>query len=371
MKSIFFITVFSVFSLISFYVMLRGWQALSGYNNLRYGYLIGSILLFLLMMSNFMLRNVLSDDLAKVTTFIGYSYIIVLIYLLLSFIIADLVRVSNAIFHFAPAGMQTFRLVAFGISLIAIAIALIIGNYKFNHPEIVKHKLVSEKTLLGKELRIVAVSDLHLGVSINKSNLQKFVRLINEQKPDIVLLAGDIADNSTEPIIRQNMAEEFRQIQSTYGVFAVSGNHEYFGENPFTLENYLKTAGVRYLRDSAVLIENSFYVIGRDDKINPNRKKLSEITHTLDKQKTMILIDHQPFGLEEAVINQVDLQVSGHTHNGQFFPGNLIVKNMYEKAHGYLKKGNTHFYVSSGLGIWGPQYRLGTQSELVRIELKY
>jgi uncharacterized protein len=371
MKSIFFITVFSIFSIITFYVTIRGWQALNGWSNLRTAYLLSSLSLFVLMMSNFMLRNVVPDDVAKVTTFIGYSYVIVLIYLLLSFLITDLIRLSNALFHFAPAGMQTFRLFAFGISLTIITIAMIVGNYRFNHPVLVQHQLQSTKPLQGKQMRIVAVSDLHLGVSINKINLQKFVKLINVQKPDLVLLAGDIADHSTEPIIRQNMAEEFKQIQSTYGVFAVSGNHEYFGEDPYTLQNYLKTAGVTYLRDSAVLIDQSVYVIGRDDKINPNRKKLAEITQELDKEKTMISIDHQPFGLEEAVNNQIDLQVSGHTHNGQFFPGNLIVKNMYEQGHGYLKKGNTHFYVSSGLGIWGPQYRIGTQSEIVTIELKY
>lgn len=371
MKLIFFLTVFSIILLVSSYVTIRGWQALSAYNYLRTGYLIGNILLFIILFSNFTLRNVIPDDIAKVVTFVGFSYIIIIVYLLLSFLVTDLVRLANYFFHFAPAGMHAFRLVAFGVSVVAIGIAMIVGNYKFNTPVIVSHTLQSAKPSQGKKLRIVAASDLHLGVSINKSNLQQFVKLINAQKPDIVLLAGDIADHSTEPIIRQNMAEEFRAIQSTYGVFAISGNHEYFGEDYYALENYLKTAGVTYLRDSAVLVDNSFYVIGRDDKINPSRKKLAEITQGIDKNKTLILMDHQPFGLDEAANNQIDLQVSGHTHNGQFFPGNLIVKNMYEMGHGYHKKGNTHYYVSSGLGIWGPQYRIGTQSEIVTIELEY
>lgn len=371
MKPIFFITVFTVFLLINSYVAIRGWQVLGSYSNLRISFLVGTIVLFLLMLSNFFLRNVIPDGVAKVTTFIGYSYIIILVYLLLSFLLTDFVRLANVFLHFAPSGMHSFRLIAFGVSTSIIVVAMLVGNYKFNHPELVQHSMQSAKPSQGKKLRIVLASDLHLGVSISKSNLRKFVQLINKQQADVVLLAGDIADHSTEPIIRQNMAEEFKQIQSKYGVFAVSGNHEYFGENPYMLENYLKTAGVTYLRDSAVLVDNSFYIIGRDDKINHNRKKLAEITQFVDKQKTIILIDHQPFGLEEAVANQIDLQVSGHTHNGQFFPGNLIVKRMYEQGHGYLKKGNTHFYVSSGLGIWGPQYRIGTQSELVTIELEY
>lgn len=317
------------------------------------------------------MRNILPDGVAKTLTFIGFSYLIILIYLLLSFLATDILRLGNLVFHFAPAGMKTFRFGAFVVSLILILIAMLVGNYKFNHPEIIRMNLQTSKPSQGKSLRIVTASDLHLGVSIDKKKLQEYVALINAEKPDIVLLAGDIADHSTEPIIRQNMAEEFRAIKSKFGVFAISGNHEYFGESPFGLENYLKTAGVSYLRDEAVLVDSSFYVVGRDDKMNPKRKQLHEITKDIDTNKTMILLDHQPFHLDEAAKNKFDLQISGHTHNGQFFPGNFIVKRMYEMAHGYLKKENTHYYVSSGLGIWGPQYRIGTQSELVVINLQF
>lgn len=371
MKSIFFISVFTFTLLMAFYVTLRGWQALQPFSNFRTGYLIANIVLFVVMLSNFFLRNAVPDSVAKVVAFVGFSYMIVLIYLLLSFLMTDIFRLLNLAFHFAAPGMKTFRFGAFAVSLVIITIAMLVGNYKFNHPEIIHLNLQSAKPSQGKTLRIVAASDIHLGVSIDKKKLQEYVSMINAEKPDIVLLAGDIADHSTTPIINQNMAEEFRAIQSKYGIFAISGNHEYFGEDPYGLEKYLKTAGITYLRDSAVLVDSSFYVVGRDDKINPNRKALNVIVDGVDKEKTMILLDHQPFHLNEAVENKFDLQLSGHTHNGQFFPGNLIVKKMYEVAHGYLQKGNTHFYVSSGLGIWGPQYRIGTQSELVVIELSY
>ncbi len=371
MKSIFFISVFTFTLLMAFYVTLRGWQVLQPFSNFRTGYLIANIALFVVMLSNFFLRNAVPDSVAKVVAFVGFSYMIVLIYLLLSFLVTDIFRLANLVFHFAPPEMKAFRFGAFIVSLLFIAVAMLVGNYKFNNPKIVRLNIQSEKPLQAKKLRIVAASDIHLGVSIDKKKLQEYVKLINAEKPDIVLFAGDIADHSTEPIIRQNMAEEFKAIKSKYGVFAISGNHEYFGENPYTLQNYLKEAGVTYLRDSAVLVDNSFYVVGRDDKINPKRKALREIVNGIDTNKAMILLDHQPFHLNEAVENKFDLQLSGHTHNGQFFPGNLFVKNMYEMAHGYLKKGATHYYVSSGLGLWGPQYRIGTQSELVVIELEY
>jgi predicted MPP superfamily phosphohydrolase len=371
MKSIFFITIFTITVLMVFYVTLRGWQVLQPFSNLKVGYLWANILLFIVMFSGLAMRNIFPDSVAKTVAFVGFSYMIVVIYLLLSFLGTDIVRLFSLVFHLSTEWIKLFRFWAFGVSLVLITIAMLVGNYKFNNPAIVHLQLKSDKPLQAKKIRIVAVSDLHLGISIDKSYLKKYVALINAQKPDLVLLAGDIADNSTAPIIRQNMAEEFRDIKTTHGVFAISGNHEYFGENPYELQKYLSQAGVTYLRDSAVLVDSSFYVVGRDDKINPKRKTLAQITSSLDTNKAMILLDHQPFHLSQAVENRFDLQVSGHTHNGQFFPGNLIVSRMYEVAHGYLKKGATHFYVSSGLGLWGPQYRIGTQSEIVVIDLEY
>ncbi|MFZ4581239.1 MAG: metallophosphoesterase [Paludibacter sp.] len=371
MKSIFFITIFTITVLMVFYVTLRGWQVLQPFTNLKTGYLVTNIFLFVVMFASMALRNVFPDGVAKVVAFVGFSYMIVVIYLLLSFLATDIVRLFTFIFHLSTEWISMFRFWAFSASLVLITVAMLVGNYKFNNPAIVHLHLKSDKPKQDKKMRIVAVSDLHLGVSVDKSYLQKYVALINAQNPDIVLLAGDIADHSTAPIIRQNMAEEFRAIKSTHGVYAISGNHEYFGENPYELQEYLTKAGVTYLRDSAVMIDSSFYVVGRDDKINPKRKSLAQITSSLDTKKAMILLDHQPFHLNEAVENHYDLQISGHTHNGQFFPGNLIVSRMYEVAHGYLKKGATHFYVSSGLGLWGPQYRIGTQSEVVVIDFEF
>jgi predicted MPP superfamily phosphohydrolase len=124
------------------------------------------------------------------------------------------------------------------------------------------------------------------------------------------------------------------------------------------------------LRDEVCLVENSFYLVGREDRSSHGRKMLSEIVKNVDKTKPIILMDHQPFQLEDAEQCNIDFQISGHTHNGQFFPGNLLVNKMYEQGYGYLKKGATHYYISSGLGLWGPHYRIGSQSEVVVIKLK-
>ena len=371
MKIYFFLFALGFTLLMVAIVCLRGWQTLQPLGTTRIWYVAANIILFITMLVGLMSRGSLPPAIGKAVTFIGFTYMIVMIYLLLSFLLVDIIRLANYFLHFAPAGMKVFRLWAFVGTLGVVTIAMMIGNYKFNHPALVHLAIKTEKSNQNKTLKIVAASDIHLGPSIDKEMLKKYVALINDQKPDIVLLAGDVADNSTKPLIDQKMAEELRNIKTTLGVYAITGNHEYYGENPYTTEAYLKSAGIVYLRDSSVLVNNSFYIVGRDDKTNTNRKSLKEIMNGVDTSKPVILLDHQPFHLNEAQENNVDLQISGHTHNGQFFPGNLFVKLMYELAYGYMQKGKTHYYVSSGLGLWGPQYRIGTQSELVVINMMY
>ncbi len=371
MKLGFALIAFSIITLLNGYVVLRGWQAFSVIATARLYFLILSIILFLCMMGGMIFGHLLPHSIAKVISLSGFTYIILVTYLFLSFLAVDLIRIANYFIGFAPVGMASFRLWSLIVTLSVSFVALVYGNYKFKHPEIVTLNLSSEKPLQNKMLKIVAVSDIHLGITIDKTTLQQYVQLINEQHPDIVLLAGDVSDRSMIPVINQRMDEELRSIKAPLGVFAINGNHEHYAETFNATAEYLKSAGITVLRDEVSLVDNSFYVIGRDDRSNLNRKGLNNIVKGLDTVKPRILLDHQPYNLHEAEENDVDLQISGHTHNGQFFPGQYFVKRMYELGYGYLKKGKTHYYVSSGLGLWGPQYRIGTQSEIVVINLKY
>ena len=308
---------------------------------------------------------------AKYLSFAGFSYMVLFVYLLFSFFVVDIIRIFNYFIHFFPAGMSTFRFWAMLGSVGVILISMVVGNYKFNHPKIVRLDIKSEKPLQNKEIKIVAVSDIHLGISIDKVRLKKYVEMINAQQPDIVLFGGDVSDRSMKSVVKQHMDEELRSIQAPLGIFAINGNHEHYAESPDATAKYLIKAGITVLRDEVSLVDSSFYIVGRDDRTNHNRKSLAKILEKCDRTIPIILLDHQPFQLEEAQQNNVDFQFSGHTHNGQFFPGMFLVKRMYELAHGFMKKGKTNYYVSSGLGLWGPQYRIGTQSELVVINLKY
>jgi hypothetical protein len=329
------------------------------------------VILFLAMIVSMVFGYAMPLPIAKIVSFLGFTYIIILIYLLITFLAVDIIRMINYFLHFLPVGMESFRKWSMFVALIVTGISLMIGNFNFNNPKIVTLNLKSEKYPQNKEIKIVAVSDIHLGISIDKKNLRRYVDLINEQKPDIVLMAGDISDRFIAPVIQQNMDEEFRAIIAPMGVFAINGNHEHYAETPDATAKFLQKAGIVVLRDEVFLVDSSFYVVGREDRTSIKRKPLANIINGLDRSKPLILMDHQPFQLEEAEQNNIDFQISGHTHNGQFFPGNLFVKGIYELGYGYLKKGKTHYYVSSGLGLWGPQYRIGTQSELVVVNLRY
>ena len=138
----------------------------------------------------------------------------------------------------------------------------------------------------------------------------------------------------------------------------------------------MEQSGINILRDSIIKIDNAFYLAAREDRsissfTGKKRKSLEEIIKDIDKSYPVILLDHTPMQLEEAERNNIDLQLSGHTHHGQFFPGNLITKMVYKLSWGYLKKGNTYYYVTSGAGTWGPPVRNVSKSEMVNIKVNF
>jgi len=371
MKITFFLIVFALILAMFGSVLMHVLPLLPTRYGLKWMVGIAYILLFLSLLAGLFLEHLLYPGFAKILTFSGYTFLLIVIYMTLSFLLTDLIRLTNSWFHFAPAGMLAFRQWAAVLSMVIIVITLVIGNYRFNHPVLVHLDLTVEHPVQHKEIKIVAASDIHLGTSIDKKMLHKYVQMINARKPDIILLAGDITDRSFGPVMEQKMEQELSQLHAPLGVFAISGNHEYYSGVPEEINEYLRAAGIRMLHDSVALVDHSFYLVGRDDRTNPNRQSLKALVEGLKPELPKILLDHQPYDLQQACDNGIDLQISGHTHNGQFFPGNLFVARIFELGHGYKKKGKTHFYVSSGLGIWGPHYRIGTQSELVEIQLKY
>lgn len=326
-----------------------------------------------------LLSNYMSGRVITIFNLIGVYWIGIFFYLILIFPFVDLVKFLNRRFELVPNTLITQYNLSLVLSLaivIFITFVLIYGTWSGSHSYVKKYNInIDKNTKKIKNINIVMVSDIHLGTLIDNKRLKKLVREINALHPDIVMIAGDIVDTEVKPFITEKMALEFSKIKTQYGVFAALGNHDLMRGNEETIGNELKTAGVNVLRDELIKINNEIYIVGRDDisinRMRKKRKSLEDILFGIDKTQPIVLIDHTPSALDEAVKNNVDLQLSGHTHRGQFFPNNLLTKKIFEVDYGYLKKKNLNVLVSSGYGTWGPPIRLGSRSEIVNINLTF
>jgi hypothetical protein len=218
------------------------------------------------------------------------------------------------------------------------------------------------------------VSDIHLSSIWRDGHLKKIVAEINGLEPDLVLLPGDIVDMDVSQSEEEKMVVTLQAIHAPRGVFAVTGNHEYYSGAAKAIA-YLSKAKVRVLQDEWVRIDEALYLVGRKDRaaarMGEERKPLGEIMQGVDKNLPLILMDHQPFHLEEAEQNGIDLQVSGHTHAGQLFPLTLINKRLYEQSWGYWRRGKTQYFISCGVATWGIPIRTGSISEIIQIRTTF
>jgi predicted MPP superfamily phosphohydrolase len=262
-------------------------------------------------------------------------------------------------------------------AFVLLAAILIRGTWNAWTPIIRPYRLtIPKKAGSFDKLRIGVASDIHLGTVVGNRHLERLVRHMEEMKPDLILLPGDVIDDSIHPFIHRNMAATMGKLKAPLGIYAVLGNHEYIGGhiNQFVAE--MNSIGIQVLQDETILIQDSFYVIGRKDlsakHSDPEgRLPISELITNLDTAKPLILMDHQPSDLEQASLNGIDLSLSGHTHRGQMAPNHLITRRIFELDWGYKLKGSLHAIVSSGFGLWGPPIRLGSRSEIIQIDLVF
>lgn len=253
---------------------------------------------------------------------------------------------------------------------IPITCALLIYGYaNYRHPKVEQLNISLEQKSNNKKLRAVAISDIHLGYGTGIKALERYVELINSQKPDIVLIAGDLIDNSIKPLLDKPFDKVLNTINAPLGIYMVPGNHEYISDIN-KVEKYLEKTSIVMLRDSVITLPNGVQIIGRDDRSNAKRKPLSDLLSLTNREQPTIVIDHQPYKLATADSLKVDMLLCGHTHHGQVFPLNLLTNKLYEQSHGYRKWSHTHIWVSSGLSLWGPPFRIGTISDLAVIELQ-
>ncbi len=377
---IFFSIALSVYALINYYIFIREWEA-GGFQSIwRTVYVAAFLLLSLSFIAGRMLERVTLSWLSSAFVLLGSFWLAAMVYFLLFAFAIDIIRLLNFIVPFFPSFLtvnpeKTKEITSFVV--IVVVMFIVLGGYvNARTPRIKTLVLTVPKNGRGmKSLNIAVASDIHLGTIVCKSKLERIVEHINALNPDLVLLPGDVVDEDIGPVIRNNLGETLRKIKSKYGVVAVTGNHEYIGGVEPACR-YLVEHGITMLRDSWVKIGGSVYVVGREDIsihgfTGKTRKPLSELMAEVDKSCPIILMDHQPFRLEEAETNGADLQLSGHTHHGQLWPFNFITRKVYELSWGYKKRGNTHYYVSCGVGTWGPPIRTGNRPEIVNIKLQF
>ncbi len=375
---IFFSIIIVVYFLVNFYIFIRGLSALPTDTSLRYYYMAIYSLLALSFLAGRVFENYHPSYFTDILVWIGSFWLAFILYAFLSVLFIDVLRLINhfvKIFpEFLTINIVKTKLYLFYGTFVIVVLTLIGGYINFSHPRIKKLDLTINKTTKAiKSINIVMASDIHMGTIVSNGRVTKLINMINSLNPDLVLLPGDIFDEDLEPIIRRNLGNDLLKIKAKYGVYAVNGNHEFIG-GVLGADKYLTDHGVVMLRDSVITVNDQIIIVGREDRsINriKQRKTLDELLLGFDKTKPIIMMDHQPFQLNEAEQAGIDLQLSGHTHHGQLWPFNYITQKVYELSWGYKKKGNTHIYVSSGASGWGPPVRTGSRTEIVNIKLSF
>ncbi len=377
---IFLSIVLTVYALVNSYIFIRGLQAIPPGSAWRPWYIAG----FWVIVSAFVAARILErthpGPFTAVVTWIGSFWLAFLLYFLLTVVLLDITRGLNNLLHFLPVGLFTdyarTKAITLVITISIVTLLVAAGFINARIPKIRTLELAVHKRVPGmNSLNIVMASDIHLGTIIASRKADRLVTTINGLNPDIVLFAGDVVDEDLAPVIQNNLGASLLKIKARFGVYAITGNHEYIGGAEPAVR-YLEEHGIKMLRDTAVTVGDLFWIVGREDRDRPRfsgkaRKELSELMAPVDKSMPVIVMDHQPFNLGVAAGLGADLHLSGHTHHGQLWPFNYITSAIFEVSRGYKKIGNGHFYVSTGYGTWGPPVRIGNRPEIVNIRLRF
>lgn len=374
---LFFSIVLTIYSLLNIYIYFKGYNAIPVLQKNRHFYSLVFFLLAVLFIAAKILESIHSSFFSDVLNILGGFWLAFIFYAFLFFLVSDIIllllRISGTIIG---ENIVLFRKWSFSITLIISSLLIVGGFINAVIPVIKEYNITINKPAAEvNSLRVAAVSDIHLGSIIRKRSIKKLSNMLKEVKPDIILLLGDIVDGEIGPVLRGDMLKYFTSPGCTNGLFAITGNHEFIGGARRTIP-YIESKGIKILKDEMVTLRGGIQIIGRIDRdsfrfYGKERSSLDDLMKMADTSKPVILLDHQPFNLDEAVNCGVDLQLSGHTHNGQMWPLNYITSMIYELSHGYLKKGNSQFIVSSGYGLWGPRVRSGSRSEVLLINISF
>ena len=363
---------------INVYIFLKGMRLLEEKKTWRAIFASFFVIEFALYLTGLLLYPILPINIVRFLWLMGSTWMVFIFYMTLMWLIIDLVLYLNrkkpvlgSYFNNHPRNSGA---VFFTVTTLSIVAIMYIGNQKFKNPVVTKQEITINKSAGDiSSMRIAMISDLHLGYLIDKRYAKRYVDLIMEQNPDLVVFVGDIVDAEIEPLVNQRIHQEFIRLTPPLGVYGCTGNHEFRYQAEAKINWVQNDANIKMIRDSAVLIDNSFYLIGREDYVYSQRADLKTIIEeqNIDTSMPMIVLNHTPDNLDEEMENGADIALYGHTHDGQIFPFNILTLMIFEVSSGYKQKGDTHVFVSSGVGLSGPQYRIGTKSEIVVLDVTF
>jgi predicted MPP superfamily phosphohydrolase len=367
----------TLFGLCNYYIGLRGWQAFSYLYSSRWlawSWVAAVTVLALAFPLGRFIAHFLPRNPDRFIIVIGSYWLAAMYYLLLILWACDLIRLLNRWFGFLPSTLRgTFAPLTLTV-LLLVAILLIYGTWNALHPVVRDYEVtLPKKSSSMASMRVVVVSDIHLGWIVGIDRLEQMTEMINSLEPDLVLFPGDIVDEGVDLEAERAMPDVLQTLHPRLGSYAVMGNHEYISGNAEATIGFLERGGITVLRDQTAEIADSFYLVGRDDasrhRFNGSQRlELSDLMDGVDKARLPVLVlDHEPLHLEVAERAGVDLQFSGHTHRGQMFPNDYITHAIFEQDWGYLRKNNLQLIVSCGYGTWGPPIRIGNRPEIVNV----
>ncbi|KYG35289.1 metallophosphoesterase [Alkalihalobacillus trypoxylicola] len=360
---VFLVVFILIYSLICFYIAYNGWVWLKAAFSFRYkktySFLIAglsSALFISYFIPSFFLEVIGGFWMAIV----GYSMIIL--------------PLANVL-YFLFKRRNTLKIgLGFTISAFFIFV-LIYGSYNAWSPVVREYEVSLNEQFdewQGEEMRILFVADLHLGNVIGERHLQRLVDITSRENPDLIFLGGDIINDNISPFQENELLDVISKMQAPLGVFAVPGNHDYYGGDLLLLRDEMVTAGFHFLMDEVVTIEDTMSIIGRHDYSNEERKSIQELTSEIvDDELPIFIIDHQPREIDVAEEAGAHFIFSGHTHRGQLMPANLITSALFENDWGHLQRNQLHSFTTSGFGFWGPALRIGSRSEVMMITVTY
>lgn len=302
-----------------------------------------------------------------------YSVIVVILHLIIFWLIADLIA-----FIVRKAAKKERRRNIEGVCvLLFTAVYLSIGWYNAHHVISTPYSITTEKSIDGGKLRIVGFADSHIGITLDGEAMAREMEKIQAEKPDIVVIAGDFADDDSKRSDMIKACEALGKLDTTYGVYFVSGNHDqgYMqGYRDFSLDDMyaeLEKNNVTVLEDEAVMVTDNFAIIGRRDKHDESRKSIGELTADISPDVYTLVLDHQPNDYDNEAAAKVDLVYSGHTHGGHIWPSGYIGLwiGANDFVYGHTVRGNTDFIVTSGISGWAIPFKTGAVSEYNIIDI--